>query len=209
MSDAGRSDVQPLEWNDDEIVLLTEDGADAGVGIKSQIHHEDTPLHLAFSCYLFDDAGRFLITKRAAGKPSFGGVVTNSFCGHPRPGEPILDAIRRRGRAEIGVDVTDVRLVLPEFRYQATSSSGLLENEMCPVFTARATTTDLDLDPTEVDAAEWVDWDEFTAAVLAGEREISPWAEVQIRQLLELGAGPAYWPSADPGRLPAAVRLRP
>lgn len=209
MSGAERPEVQPLAWNDDEVVLLNEDGTVAGVGVKSRIHHDRTPLHLAFSCYLFDDAGRFLITTRAAGKPSFGGVVTNSFCGHPLPQESILDAVRRRGRAEIGVDISDVRLVLPEFRYQATSSSGMLENEMCPVFTARAPSPDLDLDPTEVDAAEWVDWDEFAAAVLAGERVVSPWAEVQIRQLLELGASPAYWPSADPGRLPPAARLRP
>lgn len=194
-------------WNDDTVVLLDPSGGASGTGVKSQVHHADTPLHLAFSCYLFDDAGRFLVTTRATGKPSFGGVVTNSFCGHPRPGEPLPDAVRRRGVAEVGVQVSDVRLVLPEFRYQARSSSGMLENELCPVYTARALSPAVSLDPSEVEAAEWVDWAEFGRAVRSGERVVSEWATVQVGQLLELGAGPSAWPTADDSRLPPAARL--
>ena len=44
-------------------VVLDHDGNRVGSAAKSTVHHRDTPLHLAFSCYLFDDSGRVLLTR--------------------------------------------------------------------------------------------------------------------------------------------------
>ncbi len=186
----------------EEVILLGEDGSAIGTAPKAEVHHADTPLHLAFSCYVFDEAGRFLLTQRARHKPTFGGVWTNSCCGHPAPGEAIEDAVRRRVEQEIGVTLDDLRLVLPGFRYRAVMDNGVTENEMCPVFVA--TTRDaVRLDPEEVDDHEWVDWPSFRAGVLDGTREISPWCREQVEQLPEdLPAAPA----AQPDLLPPAAR---
>ncbi|HEV8165207.1 MAG TPA: isopentenyl-diphosphate delta-isomerase, partial [Actinomycetota bacterium] len=47
------------------VVLVDAAGRPVGTLPKEQAHHADTPLHLAFSVYVFDRAGRFLATRRA------------------------------------------------------------------------------------------------------------------------------------------------
>ena len=190
----------------EEVVLLDDAGHAIGTAAKAEVHGPDTPLHLAFSCYVFDEDARLLVTQRALAKPTFGGVWTNSCCGHPAPGEPIEDAVRRRTGQELGLDLDRVRLVLPGFGYRAVVASGpyagWVEHELCPVFTATAT-GDPAPDPAEVEAWEWVPWAGFRDDVLTGRREVSQWCLEQVRALPEeLPAAPA----ADPAGLPPAAR---
>ena len=67
------------------VVLLDEHAQPIGTAPKASVHHRETPLHLGFSCYLFDPAGRVLLTQRALSKATWPGVWTNSYCGHPEP----------------------------------------------------------------------------------------------------------------------------
>jgi isopentenyl-diphosphate delta-isomerase len=186
----------------EQVVLLDEDGRAIGVADKTEVHGADTPLHLAFSVYVFDAAGRLLVTQRALDKPTFGGVWTNSCCGHPAPGEPIAEAVARRTAQELGLALADVRLVLPRFRYRAVGENGTVEYELCPVFTATAS-DDPQPDPAEVEAWEWVPWAEFRTAVLAGRREVSLWCREQVAALPE---EPLAGPPGDPAELPPAAR---
>ena len=112
---------------------------------------------------------------RAAGQPSSPGVVTTRVCGHPTPGEDLAQAVRRRARSELGVEVGDLRLVLPEFRYRA-QMNGIVENEVCPVFVGWATSDSTAPDPEEVDDVQWVPWEQFRDEVLEGVRTVSPCA---------------------------------
>ena len=160
------------------MVLLDDSGRSVGAADKVTVHHADTPLHLGFSCYLFDDAGRVLLTRRALGKKTWPGVWTNSFCGHPGPEEYVVDAVHRRGLQELGVRLSDVTCVLPEFRYRARAADGTVENEVCPVFCARVDGA-VDPEPSEVMDRVWVGWDEIRAAA-ALEWAISPWARTQV-----------------------------
>ena len=185
------------------VVLLDEQGEAIGTTPKRSVHHADTPLHLAFSCYLFDDTGRLLMTRRALHKPTWPGAWTNSVCGHPAPGEPIEDAVRRRVLDEVGVRAQGVRLMLPGFRYRAVMPNGVVENEMCPVFVA-STSDDLAPNPDEVDDATWVDWSLFRAGVLDGSREISPWCREQVELLPEDTLTAAGQPESA---LPVAARV--
>jgi len=184
------------------VVLLDEDGRAVGTTPKAEVHHAETPLHLAFSCYLFDDRGRLLLTRRALHKPTWPGAWTNSVCGHPAPGEDVHDAVRRRVRAEVGVRAEGVRLLLPAFRYRAVMPNGVVENEMCPVLVA--TTGDEPApDPDEVAESGWVDWPAFRRSVLDGSREVSPWCRDQVEQLPE---DPLSAPPQPASALPPALR---
>lgn len=182
------------------VVLLDEDGRATGTADKATVHHADTPLHLAFSCYLFDGAGNVLVTRRALDKRTFPGVWTNSCCGHPGPDEPFEDAVRRRVPQELGTTVGDLRLVLPRFRYRA-EQDGIVENEMCPVYVGSATGP-VSPDPAEVEEARWEPWATFRSGVLDGSREVSVWCREQVAQL---PAEPWSAPTADSADLPPAA----
>lgn len=81
-----------------DVVLVDEQGQPVGVAPKNMVHTAETPLHLAFSCHVLNGNGEVLITRRALSKKTWPGVWTNSFCGHPTPGESITDALTRHAR---------------------------------------------------------------------------------------------------------------
>jgi isopentenyl-diphosphate delta-isomerase len=170
---------------DELIVLVDEAGNPIGSAEKSASHHAATPLHLAFSCYVFDDRGRFLATRRSMHKKVWPGVWSNSVCGHPAPGEPLVDAIQRRLRYELGMVANGFRVVLPRHKYRAPPFQGVVEHEFCPVFVARAGSQP-GPNPLEVDAFEWVQWSEFVRAAQADTDDIySWWCKNQLSELAE------------------------
>lgn len=156
------------------VVLLDEDRRPSGVARKAAIHTRDTPLHLAFSCWLFDVDGKVLLTRRALSKVAWPGVWTNAFCGHPAPGEAVSDAVRRRAEHELDAAVTDLEPVLPDFSYRAVDASGIVEHEVCPVYTA-VLAGRLDPHPDEVMDAAWLDPVRLLDAVAAAPFVFSPW----------------------------------
>ncbi|WP_228389072.1 isopentenyl-diphosphate Delta-isomerase [Cumulibacter manganitolerans] len=196
MTAADGSDIE-------QVVLVDDAGRALGAVPKATVHTDRTPLHLGFSCYVVDPAGRMLLTTRAAGK-TFGGVLTNAFCGHPAPGEPLESAVRRRAAHELGLELGDVRLLLPDFRYRA-ELRGVVENELCPVLLATGRGAPRP-DPSEVCSLEWVSWPGLRDDVLTGRRAVSPWFADQIALLAGANDDPREWPPGDPARLPATLR---
>ncbi|MBA3724264.1 MAG: isopentenyl-diphosphate Delta-isomerase, partial [Candidatus Levybacteria bacterium] len=147
-------------------------------------HHAHTPLHLAFSCYVFNAKGKFLLTQRALSKKVWPGVWTNSCCGHPGPGEQTDDAVKRRLQYELGLVPLTVQLVLPDFRYR-TEFNGIVENEICPVYTARVS-SEPKPNPQEVEAYRWIPWEAFVANVTEHPERYSYWCVKQVAQLKDI-----------------------
>jgi isopentenyl-diphosphate Delta-isomerase len=171
------------------VVLVDDDGVPIGTAEKRSAHHALTPLHLAFSCYVFDDEGRFLTTRRARAKTVWPGVWSNTVCGHPGPGESFEAAIARRLDYELGMSARAIEVVLPRHRYRAPPFRGIVEHEFCPVFVARATSQPKP-NPAEVDDWRWVRWREFVRAARADREDAySWWCKNQLRELARAGRG--------------------
>lgn len=165
------------------IVLLDENYQPIGNAPKLASHHDHTPLHLAFSCYLFNQQGQLLVTRRAASKKVWPDILTNSFCGHPAPGESFKDAIERRGAFELGLtDIQNITEKLPDYRYTTPPYNGIIENEFCPVFFA-TTSSDPQPNPDEVSEWFWQDVSDLRAAIAAEPDKYSYWLKDQLAQL--------------------------
>jgi isopentenyl-diphosphate delta-isomerase len=164
-----------------ELVVLVDDaGTPVGTTPKATVHTSTTPLHLAFSCHVTNADGDILVTRRALTKATWPGVWTNSFCGHPGPGETPAEAVARRAFQELGMEVEGVTPILPDFRYRAVDASGIVENEICPVFTARAVG---EPNPSADEVAEWA-WiapEALRASVEATPFAWSPWLGWQLQ----------------------------
>lgn len=167
---------------DEKIVFVTGDDIPTGTGDKLPSHKEDTKLHRAFSVFLFNSKGEFLMQQRALSKKTWPGVWSNSCCGHVKLHETREAAAKRRIAYELGITGLNLAAVLPDFRYRA-EKDGVVENEICPVF-AGITDRSPKPDPVEVEAVKWVDWDEFVSSLDGPETDISPWAVLEVRELL-------------------------
>lgn len=111
------------------VVVLDAAATVVGEMDKLAAHSRPPTPHLAFSVVLFDAAGATLLQRRAAAKYHFAGRWSNACCSHPRPGEPLRQAARRRIAEELGIrcDTLEVR---GAFWYRAEDpASGLAEHE--------------------------------------------------------------------------------
>lgn len=163
------------------VVLVNDNNEEIGTMPKLEAHNAHTPLHRAFSCYVFNKEGKFLVTQRALSKKVFPGVWTNSCCGHPGPGEETTDAIKRRLQFELGLSLDELKVVLTDYRYRA-EMNGIVENEICPVYTALASNTPKP-NPEEVEKYEWIDWKEFLRRLKKTPKKYSPWCREQAELL--------------------------
>lgn len=171
-----------------ELIVLVDDACSPiGTMSKSAVHHADTPLHLAFSVFLFNGEGELLLQQRALSKKTWPGVWSNSCCGHPSPDESITDAAARRLKFELGIDGVDLRVMLPDFRYRA-EKDGIVENEICPVLVGWTEKVPRP-NPDEVADIKWIAWSEFLVMARDPSSGISPWAAEESELL---AADPAF-----------------
>lgn len=137
----------------EQLLLVDED--DRVIGVEEKLAaHRSGALHRAFSVLVFDDAGRWLLQRRAAVKYHSGGLWTNAACGHPRPHETTEAAAGRRLFEELRF-ACPLRF-LTKVHYQAPLDHGMTEHEIVSVFAGRYDGP-IDPDPAEADAIRWIE----------------------------------------------------
>ncbi len=159
---------------DDMVVLVDEDNNAVGTARKLPVHSANTPLHRAFSVFLFNESGELLIQQRALNKKTWGGVWSNSACGHVMLHESVVRAAKRRLKHELGLKADILKVILPDFRYRA-EKDGVVENEICPVLVGFIDEKPKP-NPDEVNDYEWVSWESFLEDSRDENSEFSPWA---------------------------------
>jgi isopentenyl-diphosphate delta-isomerase len=75
-------------------------------------------------------------------------------------------------------------VILPDFRYRAVDASGIVENEICPVYAAVATS---EPNPADDEVAEWrwISPSALATAIANAPFMFSPWLVWQHEQLVE------------------------
>jgi len=82
----------------------------------------------------------------------------------------------------LGLELTELSLVLQNFRYRATDASGVVENEICPVFTA-VTSSRPAPDPSEAMEIAWSAPYDVSRAIHHAPWAFSPWFSLQVPQM--------------------------
>ncbi|MEZ5346773.1 MAG: isopentenyl-diphosphate Delta-isomerase [Pyrinomonadaceae bacterium] len=159
---------------DDMIVLADESAAPIGTARKLPSHTNDTPLHLAFSVFLINKNGELLLQRRALEKKTWGGVWSNTCCGHQMLHEDVKSAAKRRLKYELGIKGVELEVILPDFRYRA-EKDGIVENEICPVL-AGTFEGEPKINKREVSETKWIKWEKFLAECNSPDSVFSPWA---------------------------------
>lgn len=158
---------------EEQVILVDEQDRPLGVMGKLAAHERGGVRHRAFSVFIFDPQGRWLLQRRAAGKYHFPGLWTNACCSHPRPGEGTADAAHRRLQEELGFDCPLQERF--QFEYQATSEAeGLTEHELDHVFTGIYSGA-VDYDPEEVGNVRWVAPADLEREVSEHPETFTPW----------------------------------
>jgi isopentenyl-diphosphate Delta-isomerase len=85
----------------EHVILVDEQDHEIGTMEKMEAHRKGL-LHRAFSIVIFNSKGEMLLQQRAAEKYHSGGLWTNACCSHPRPGETLEDAGKRKLLQEMG-----------------------------------------------------------------------------------------------------------
>ena len=161
---------------DDQVTLVDAADVDIGGASKARVHATGE-LHRAVSVFLFDQRGRLLLQRRAAGKYHSPGVWSNTCCGHPRPGERSADAAQRRLREEMGVEC-DLSPAFV-FTYRVELGGGLIEHEIDHVFTGQFSGTPLP-NTGEVDGWGWMPIAELAADCRANPTRYSAWLSIAL-----------------------------
>jgi len=163
-----------------EIVLVDENDVQTGTMEKMEAHEKGL-LHRAFSVFIFNKKGEFLLQQRALNKYHNGGLWTNSCCSHPFPGEDVLNAANRRLGEEMGFETKLSPLF--NFIYKATFNNGLTEYEFDHVFTGIYDGA-INADKNEVNDYCFKTLDEIQSSLLMNGNQYTEWFKIALPEVI-------------------------
>ena len=154
-------------------LLIQVDVNDTPVGaVEKMAAHREGVLHRAFSIFIFDKDGKWLLQQRAGHKYHSPGLWTNTCCGHPLEGEQTLQAARTRLKYEMGMDC-ELKNIF-NFTYRTRLENGLVEHEFDHVFIGFSDEV-RGINPDEVSSWKTLSIQDLRKEIKAGEDRFTEW----------------------------------
>ncbi|HEX9876917.1 MAG TPA: isopentenyl-diphosphate Delta-isomerase [Gammaproteobacteria bacterium] len=166
----------------EELILVDEQDREIGAKSKGECHAGLGILHRAFSIFVFNSRNELLLQKRSSEKPLWPNYWSNTCCSHPRVGETMDQAVKRRLAQELGIDCPLTYLY--KFKYNAKYGSLGSEREFCWVYYGHHE-GDLDVNLNEVADWRFVDVESLDAELAASADRFTPWLRLEWAELKE------------------------
>lgn len=176
-----RSDPSPgahpvVSSDAEELILVDADDNEIGTLSKALAHDGDGVLHRAFSLFLFTSDGRLLLQQRGADKRLWPLVWANTCCSHPRRGETMEVATRRRLAEELGLSA-ELEFLFT-FTYHARYLDRGSERELCHVF-AGITDAEPTVNANEIAAIRYASAADLDRWIAERPDELTPWLHLE------------------------------
>ncbi|MEU4838364.1 isopentenyl-diphosphate Delta-isomerase [Nocardia testacea] len=165
------------------VELVDSTGKTVGSCPVAEAHRAPGRPHRAFSVLIFDTAGRTLLQQRSPGKTRFPARWSNTCCGHPAPGVPVVEAAGVRLAEEMGLRVPLTEVGVYSYR-AGDPRTGFVEDEWDHVLVGVLDDARPEPDPAEVADYRWVRPDELRARLREDPDGFSPW----LAGVLEIAA---------------------
>ncbi len=160
----------------EELILVDENDRVVGHRPKAACHDRDGVLHRAFSVFVFNRHGEVLLQQRAAGKRLWPLYWSNSCCSHPRRGESMETAVRRRLEQELRIGC-ELRY-LYKFQYHARYGAAGSEHELCSVF-AGYSDDPVRANGTEINDCRFLSPDQLDHELDTHPERFTPWFKLE------------------------------
>lgn len=159
---------------EEKVILVNE--KDEQVGLMEKIEaHEKAVLHRAFSVFIFNENNETMVQRRALDKYHSPGLWSNTCCSHPRDGETIIEAGKRRLQEEMGF-TTDLQ-ESTSFIYKAPFDNGLTEHEFDHILIGYYS-AEPQLNPEEVADWKWMKMNDIKQDIKVNPDSYTAWFKI-------------------------------
>lgn len=172
----------------EKVILVDANDRPTGEAEKMEAHRDDAQLHRAFTVFLRNDAGKFLITRRSALKPLWPLWWDAACSSHQRPGETDVEACRRRLLFELDTTAQQLQYLFA-YEYHIRYSEEWSEYEINHIVIGTLNENPRP-HPDEVSEYKWISAQEIDAIVADPQQQFfAPWfplAWVRLKHELKL-----------------------
>ena len=161
------------------LTLCDRQGNPVGQATREVCHKGKGKPHLAFLAFIVDSDGSVVLTRRAKKKSLWALYWDASVVSHVLPGETPLSAANRRGKEELGVDVSFE--LLGGFYYFALHGKSS-ENEYCYVLLG-TTGGEVIANPVEIDAVKRISFSALLSDSKNSPEKYTPWLILSLAKI--------------------------